>query len=325
MVAPLSLTLDIGEIPTELSVTAEELARRKAWLEFDDDDVARLREVDELASESADEVIEDLYEHLRAYPETSRFFEDPELLDYVKSMQHAYFLRLTQGEYDEDYVNDQLKMDAVHQHIGLDVKWYLGAYSRYLRAVGERIINAYTDEPERAMEYYDSLKKLVFFDIGLALDTYIFERESTIKKQQEAIRKLSTPVLQVREGLLILPIVGIIDAQRAGQLTEQLLQSIRTTRGKVVVIDITGVPSVDAQVANHLVQAAEASRLMGATVVVTGLSAEVAQTLVMLRLDLTMLNTVADLQGGIEVAERILGYHVTADHNGTGSSSPQEV
>jgi rsbT co-antagonist protein RsbR len=325
MVTPLSVRFDIGEVASELSVTADELARRKAWLEFGSDDVARLREINELASESADEVIEDLYEHLLAYPETSKFFEDPALLDDVKRMQHAYFLRLTQGEYDEGYVNEQLKMDAVHQHIGLDVKWYLGAYSRYLRAVGERIMSAYKGEPERAMEYYDSLKKLVFFDIGLAIDTYIFERESTIKKQQEAIRKLSTPVLQVREGLLILPIVGIIDAQRAGQLTEQLLQSIRTTRGKVVVIDITGVPSVDAQVANHLVQTAEASRLMGATVVVTGLSAEVAQTLVMLGLDLTMLNTVADLQGGIEVADRILGYQTTTNRNGSGSSSSHEA
>ena len=109
---------------------------------------------------------------------------------------------------------------------------------------------------------------------------FVQERERVIRQQQEAIRELSTPVLQVRERLLILPIIGVIDPQRARQLTEQLLRGIRTNRAKVVVIDITGVAAMDATVANHLVQTVEASRLLGATVIVTGLSPEIAQTLV---------------------------------------------
>ena len=138
------------------------------------------------------------------------------------------------------------------------------------------------------------------------------ERERVIRQQQEAIRELSTPVLQVRERLLILPIIGVIDPQRARQLTEQLLHGIRTTRAKVVVIDITGVAAMDATVANHIVQTVEASRLLGATVIVTGLSPEIAQTLVTIGVDLGKMNTVGDLQGGIEQAERLLGYRVTA-------------
>jgi rsbT co-antagonist protein RsbR len=116
--------------------------------------------------------------------------------------------------------------------------------------------------------------------------------------------------LQVRERLLILPIIGVIDPQRARQLTEQLLRGIRTNRAKVVVIDITGVAAMDATVANHLVQTVEASRLLGATVIVTGLSPEIAQTIVTIGVDLGKMNTVGDLQGGIEQAERLLGYKV---------------
>ncbi|MBI4551657.1 MAG: GAF domain-containing protein [Candidatus Latescibacteria bacterium] len=137
---------------------------------------------------------------------------------------------------------------------------------------------------------------------------FVQEREHIIRQQQEIIRELSTPVLQVRERLLILPIIGVIDAQRARQLTEQLLRGIRANRAKVVVIDITGVPSVDATVANHLVQTVDASRLMGANVIVTGLSSEIAQTLVTIGVDLGKINAVGDLQGGIEEAERLLGY-----------------
>jgi rsbT co-antagonist protein RsbR len=139
---------------------------------------------------------------------------------------------------------------------------------------------------------------------------FVQERERVIRQQQEAIRELSTPVLQVRERLLILPIIGVIDPQRARQLTEQLLRGIRTNRAKVVVIDITGVAAMDATVANHLVQTVEASRLLGATVIVTGLSPEIAQTLVTIGVDLGKMNTVGDLQGGIEQAERGLGYKV---------------
>src|SRR5881409_2153150 len=139
---------------------------------------------------------------------------------------------------------------------------------------------------------------------------FVQERERIIREQQEAIRELSTPVLQVRERLLILPIIGVIDPHRARQLTEQLLRGIRTNRAKVVVIDITGVAAMDSNVANHLVLTVEASRLLGATVIVTGLSPEIAQSLVNIGVDLTKMNTVGDLQGGIEEAERLLGYKV---------------
>ena len=139
---------------------------------------------------------------------------------------------------------------------------------------------------------------------------FVQERERVIREQQEAIGELSTPVLPVRERLLILPIIGLIDAQRARQLTEQLLRAIRANRAKVVVIDITGVPAMDADVANALVRTVDASRLQGAMVIVTGLSPEIAQTLVTIGVDLSKMNTVGDLQGGIEEAERLLGYQV---------------
>ena len=104
----------------------------------------------------------------------------------------------------------------------------------------------------------------------------------------------------------------VLDSTRARQLTEQLLAGIRLHRAKVVVVDITGVPEVDEAVANHLVQTVEAARLMGASAIITGLSSKIAQTLVDLGVDLTMMKTVGDLQGGLEEAERLLGYRAVA-------------
>jgi rsbT co-antagonist protein RsbR len=146
--------------------------------------------------------------------------------------------------------------------------------------------------------------------------SFVEERERVIRQQQDAIRELSTPVLQVRERLLILPIIGVLDNQRAAQLTEQLLRGIRTHRAKVVVIDITGVADVDEPVANHLVKTVDASRLMGASVIITGLSAEIAETLVLIGVDLSKMNTIGDLQGGIEEAEKLLGFRVSRSDEG---------
>jgi len=160
---------------------------------------------------------------------------------------------------------------------------------------------------KKVLDAYEPAANRIANTVGVS---FVQERERIIREQQEAIRELSTPVLQVRERLLILPIIGVIDPQRARQLTEQLLRAIRSNRAKVVVIDITGVPAVDSTVANHLVQTVDASRLMGATVIVTGLSSEIAQTLVTIGVDLTRMKTVGDLQGGIEEAERLLGYEI---------------
>jgi rsbT co-antagonist protein RsbR len=137
--------------------------------------------------------------------------------------------------------------------------------------------------------------------------SFVEERERVIGQQQDAIRELSTPVLQVRERLLILPIIGLLDAARAHQLTEQLLHGIRTHRATVVVLDITGVPDIDEAVADHLASTIDASRLMGAEIITTGLSPAIAQTLVAIGADISKLNTAGDLQGGLEQAEHRLG------------------
>src|SRR3989454_7317067 len=121
----------------------------------------------------------------------------------------------------------------------------------------------------RVLDAYEPAANRIANTVGVS---FVEERERVIRQQQKAIHALSTPVLQVRDRLLILPIIGMLDAQRARQLTEQLLRGIRANRAKVVVVDITGVPGVDSAVANHLVQTVEASRLMGASVIITGLS-----------------------------------------------------
>ena len=166
------------------------------------------------------------------------------------------------------------------------------------------------DHLKEILDAYEPAANRIAVTVGVS---FVAERERVISEQQEALRELSTPVLQLRERLLILPIIGVLDSDRARQLTEQLLGSIQENRARVVVIDITGVAEIDETVANHLVQTVEASRLMGASTILTGLSSEIAQTLVDLGVDLGMMKTVGDLQGGLEEAERLLADYRSAE------------
>ncbi len=168
----------------------------------------------------------------------------------------------------------------------------------------------------KIFDAYEPAANRIAVTVGVS---FVEERERVIRAQQESIRELSTPVLQVRDRLLILPIIGVLDAARARQLTEQLLGAIRSSRARVVVIDITGVAAIDLTVANHIVQAVEAARLMGASTIITGLSSKIAQTLVDLGVDLSMMHTVGDLQGGLEEAERMMGVPRPEVMNAAGS------
>ena len=172
------------------------------------------------------------------------------------------------------------------------------------------LFNKYQDNVEKLNRILDSYEPAANRIANTVAGSFVEERERIIRQQQDSLRELSTPVLQVRERLLILPIIGVLDRERAHQLTDQLLRAIRAHRARVVVIDITGVPDVDESVADDLVKTVDASRLMGAGVIITGLSSEIAQTLVTIGVDLGKMNTVGDLQGGIEEAEHLLGFKV---------------
>ncbi len=211
------------------------------------------------------------------------------------------------GEYEgaESYATRMAERGVLR---GMTTEQIIGGMLTLRDVYGRNLFERYQQDMEKlsaALDIYEPVANKILSIVALA---FVEEREKIVSQQQEAIKELSTPVLQVRDQLLILPIIGVIDTFRARQLTEHLLRTIRAKRAKVVVMDITGVPAVDSKIAGHLVQTVDASKLMGATVVVTGISPEIAQTLVTLGVDIAKMNTVGDLQGGIEVADQLLGY-----------------
>ena len=146
---------------------------------------------------------------------------------------------------------------------------------------------------------------------GLGLYTteaYLKVREETIRRQREEMLELSTPVVKLWEGILALPLIGTLDSARTQVVMESLLESIVQTNSKVAIIDITGVPTVDTVVAQHLLKTVTAARLMGADCIISGVRPQIAQTIVHLGINLLDITTKATLSDAFSIALQRSGF-----------------
>jgi rsbT co-antagonist protein RsbR len=135
-------------------------------------------------------------------------------------------------------------------------------------------------------------------------------QRAEMEQQRRTISELTTPVIQVWEGILALPIVGGVDTVRAQEMTERLLERVVETGSEIVLLDITGVPVVDTSVARHLLETVAAARLLGAEVLIVGLTTRTAMTLVHLGVDLAGVTTRTTMAKGLELAFGRLGLRV---------------
>jgi rsbT co-antagonist protein RsbR len=133
-------------------------------------------------------------------------------------------------------------------------------------------------------------------------EVYLRSREDTILRQQETMLELSTPVVKLWDGILALPLIGTLDSARTQVVMESLLQAIVETGSEVAIIDITGVPTVDTLVSQHLLKTVAAARLMGADCIISGIRPQIAQTIVHLGVDLSMVTTKASLADAFVLA-----------------------
>ena len=139
----------------------------------------------------------------------------------------------------------------------------------------------------------------------ITFEQYLDKREEVIARQQLDMAELSTPVVKIWEGILALPLIGTLDSKRTMVVMEKLLQKIVDTAATVAILDITGVPTVDTLVANHIMKTVAATRLLGAEVIITGVSPAIAQTIVHLGVDLSGIMTRATMAEGLKLALRM--------------------
>lgn len=293
-----------------LQLDEAEIQSRRAFFQLTDEDLARLASLRPFAAKVTEGIVEQFYTLLLGHPETLRYLGDEATVRRVKRTQRDYFLQLFDGRCDTAYVEDRLRVGAAHERIGLAPRWYLGAYRRYLHLILEALHTELRDEAE-VRAAFGSIQRIVFFDVALAIDTYISANVEALGRHQAAIRELSTPVIRVYDRVLLLPLVGAIDSHRAHQVMESVLLHIVEAQAKCIIIDIAGVPVVDTRVADHLLKTTAAVRLLGAQTVLTGITAQVARTMVQLGVDVSAMHTVSRLSDGIELALGMVGKIIT--------------
>ncbi len=226
-------------------------------------------------------------------------------LPIFRSEYFALWHRPEQGDLVQRYIGDTLNVV---------ITYYSAAMLAWIAARSLRREVARTREQAAELRRYrDELEKRV------QERTAALERTmASLEARLEEIREMGSPVLPLWKGVLLVPLIGTIDSERARRTIDRVLEGTAARRARVVILDITGVPLVDTAVANALVQTAQGVRLLGATPVLVGMRAEVAQTIVSLGVDLSGIVSRAGLQEGLTYALEQIGVEALSGGNGKG-------
>jgi signal transduction histidine kinase len=162
-----------GDLLAQAGFDEASRARRLTFLGFGPEDEARLAELRAFAEDNVDGIVEDFYRHLMAFEETRRVLGGDEQITRLKGLQRAYFLRMLEGAFDLAYFESRLRVGAAHARIDLRPEWYLGTYRLYARLLMTRLRERYADQPERLLALVETFMKVVYLDMGLAIDAYI--------------------------------------------------------------------------------------------------------------------------------------------------------
>jgi rsbT co-antagonist protein RsbR len=277
-------------------------SEQKRFVDFTEKDVEFLKKLHPFAVEYADKFVEKLYTHLMTFPDTKRFLGDEKTLMRLKLAQKSYFLDLTSGEYGEEYFKSRIKVGIVHQRIGLPPRIYMSTYCFYMQLIIPHIYSNSAFDAQTANGIFSALYKIINLDQELAISAYVHATDEVISRQTEEILEMSTPVIQIWEGVVAAPIIGMLDSGRTQQFMERLLEKIVETNSPVALIDITGVPQIDTATAQHLIDTINAVKLLGSQVIITGVRPIIAQTLVHLGIDLSGIVTRPTMASGLKVA-----------------------
>lgn len=172
---------NLPSLLAEIGIDTEEIAQRKAFLSLDERDNELLKSLHSTLENQRGRLTEVFYEHLLRFPELRPLLGDDAKLARLKNAQMKYFSQLTEGCYDQSYVENRLHIGVVHQRVGLTPKWYMSAYCKYLNEVTPLILAQYANAPEQGIDACRALVKVIFFDMGLALDTYFHAEQKELR------------------------------------------------------------------------------------------------------------------------------------------------
>jgi rsbT co-antagonist protein RsbR len=278
----------------------ESLAQRYA---ITDADLERVRAY----PGDVESVIEAWYTWLEQEPEFEEFFSDPDVLARVQALQTQHWKEFFAADLNADFRRSRQQLGETHARIGLTLNSYFAGVNMFMELLGQQSRGLELPDREETMH---SLAKLLHLETAVVVDTYHRVFEETITAQAKSLMEMSTPVTQIWAGILLLPIVGIIDSHRASDIMNSTLAKIAETQAQIFILDISGVGVVDTAVANNLIKITRATRLMGCECTISGVSPAIAQTIVDLGIDVGRIKTTATMRDALDAAFRRVGQEI---------------
>lgn len=250
--------------------------------------------------------VEQWYGWLAKQSEMATFFEDESSIERVKRLQTAHWRGFFEAVIDEAYVAHRRHVGAVHANIDLPNDAYFAGMAVSLELFTV-MLRKHISDAKRLTAIIQAISKVVFVDAYLVIDEIAKIQKERIAQHSRAVMEMSTPVTPIWEGILLLPLVGVIDSMRTADIMNKTLTAIAEMRAKVFVLDISGVGAVDTAVANQLIKITKATRLMGCEPIISGLSPSIARTMVELGVNVGEIRTTATLRDGFEIALKMIG------------------
>lgn len=248
-----------------------------------------------------DKIVGDWYDWLGGQPEFEQFFSNKRILDHVQSKQLDYWKEFLVGNISEDYVSRRRVTGETHARIGLSMTVFFAGMNIFDQLFSDMVQHQNLSENEQ-MLMSDAIAKQVHLDTGIVCEMYNSVSNELISGQSKALMEMSTPVTEIWQGILLLPVVGIVDSKRSQDIMNAVLQKISKTNAKEFILDISGVAVIDTAVANYLIKITKATRLMGCESTISGLSPANAQTIVNLGIDVGTVKTTSTMMDAMNKA-----------------------
>jgi rsbT co-antagonist protein RsbR len=228
---------------------------------------------------------------------TLKFSEETDQQFFAMLIKHINFHDISKDGTLDDFFDQVL-------HTGLPLSYLTQGLQAARRVVLNLLVETENDK-EKVSAVYREIDRWLDPILNRVVENSSQIWERTVSVQKTALLELSAPLIPVFKNISVMPLIGSIDTERAKLIMENLLNGVIKYRSEVVLIDITGVPVVDTMVAHHIIQAADAVRLLGSTCILVGIRPEIAQTIVSLGIDLSLFPTKSTLQKGMENALEI--------------------
>ncbi len=267
------------------------------------EDLALLKQCGEAMSSTnrIEAVVDNFYEWLREQPEFAIFFNSEETVERVKKLQKKYWNEFFSGTVDQKYVDYRVRIGEIHAQRDMPNLIYFAAMVCFNEHFADAIVACEFDY-DNTGKVFSAFNKLAMLDTFVTSDQIAQFARRRVVESGKAMMEMSTPVTSIWDGILLLPLVGIVDSQRTQDIMDKSLSRISETRARVFVMDISGVVTVDTAVANNFIRITQATRLMGCDCIISGISPNVARTLVELGANVGEVRTTATLRDALQLA-----------------------